>query len=199
MDAGFIPALLATITQKYILSPSATIFTSEIPSNFTTPLPTGGTNTPANAGQPGPVLHPAAHGVNPLLVAATHANNPNLNAGTPSTVVPNAPPYHRSTGHSQTPTSVKVLKPPEYFPEWKDHGNSNAPGTMAGTNNQPGPSNTAAAPSTGSHHGMEEATFLGAQVAAKVIFVLDQGLSKGFMNRVEYNESGPAAIHEYVL
>jgi actin-related protein 9 len=46
---------------------------------------------------------------------------------------------------------------------------------------------------------MEEATFLGAQVAAKVVFVIDQGLSKGFLSRVEYNESGPTGIHEYSL
>ena len=44
--------------------------------------------------------------------------------------------------------------------------------------------------------GMEEAGFLGAQVAAKVIFIVDQGLSKGFLTRVEYNEMGPAGIHE---
>jgi actin-related protein 9 len=46
---------------------------------------------------------------------------------------------------------------------------------------------------------MEEAVFLGAQVASKVVFVIDQGLSKGFMSRVEYNENGPSAIHEYVM
>lgn len=63
----------------------------------------------------------------------------------------------------------------------------------------PSATGAAAAAATDGRHGMEEATFLGAQVAAKVIFVLDQGLSKGFMSRVEYNESGPAAIHEYVL
>lgn len=193
MKAGFTQALLATITQKFILSPSGTIFTSEIPSNFSTPLPTGGTNTPAQLSQPGPLNHPAAHGVNPLLVAATHANNPALpamNPGTPS-MDPAASMHHRSTGHSQTPTSVKTVKPPEYFPEWKDQGNPNAPGVAGG-----GPGG---APGVGGHHGMEEAIFLGAQVAAKVVFVLDQGLSKGFMSRVEYNESGPSAIHEYTL
>lgn len=42
----------------------------------------------------------------------------------------------------------------------------------------------------------EEAMFLGSQVAAKVIFVVDQGLSKGFLSRVEFNEEGPAAIHQ---
>ncbi|PWY96695.1 actin-like ATPase domain-containing protein [Aspergillus sclerotioniger CBS 115572] len=182
---GFTQSLLGTISQKYILSPSATMFTSEIPSNFSTPLPTGGTNTPAPSGQPGPMNHPAAHGVNPLLVAATHANNPM--PGTPS--MDPAMSHHRSTGHSQTPTSVKTLRPPEYFPEWKEQSNTNAPG--AATTGGPG------APSSG--HGMEEAVFLGAQVASKVVFVLDQGLSKGFMSRVEYNENGPSAIHEYTM
>ncbi|PWY85031.1 chromatin remodeling complex subunit [Aspergillus heteromorphus CBS 117.55] len=181
---GFTQTLLGTITQKYILSPSATMFTSEIPSNFSTPLPTGGTNTPAPSGQAGLMNHPAGHGVNPLLVAATHANNPA--PGTPSM---DPMSLHRSTGHSQTPTSVKTLRPPEYFSEWKEQTNTNAPGA-AGAG---GPG----APSTG--HGMEEAVFLGAQVASKVVFVLDQGLSKGFMSRVEYNENGPSAIHEYTM
>lgn len=180
-----------------MISPSATMFTSELPSNLFTPLPTGGTNTPANPGQtPGPAHHPAAHGVNPLLVAATHANTPTNQNANPATANndPNAPSHHSSTAHSQTPTSVKALKPPEYFPEWKDQGNSNAPGATGA-----GGSNTADGTSGGRGHGMEEAIFLGAQVAAKVIFVLDQGLSKGFLSRVEYNESGPAAIHDYAL
>ena len=42
----------------------------------------------------------------------------------------------------------------------------------------------------------EEAVFLGSQVAAKVVFVVDQGLSKGFLSRVEFNEEGPSAIHQ---
>ncbi len=42
----------------------------------------------------------------------------------------------------------------------------------------------------------DEAVFLGAQVAAKVIFVVDQGASKGFLSRVEFNEEGPTAIHQ---
>ncbi|KAA8650308.1 hypothetical protein EYZ11_001361 [Aspergillus tanneri] len=201
---GFTQALLNTISQKFILSPSGTIFTSEIPSNFSTPLPTGGTNTPAPSGQPGPMHHPAGHGVNPLLVAATHSNNPaavNMPPGTPS-MDPSMAPYHRSTGHSQTPTSVKTLKPPEYFPEWKEQGNTNAPGA-SGAGNMNNASGIAGGPgnpsSTSSSHGMEEAVFLGAQVASKVVFVLDQGLTKGFMSRVEYNENGPSAIHEYVM
>lgn len=43
--------------------------------------------------------------------------------------------------------------------------------------------------------GFEEAAFLGAQVAAKVLFIVDQGASGGFMTRVDYNEGGPAYIH----
>ncbi|KAF7596474.1 Actin-like protein arp9 (SWI/SNF complex component arp9) [Aspergillus hancockii] len=200
-NGRFTQALINTITQKFVLSPSATIFTSELPSNFSTPLPTGGTNTPAPGGQLGPMYNPAGHGVNPLLVAATHSNNPgsNMPPGTPS-MDPTIASHYRSTGHSQTPTSVKTLKPPEYFPEWKEHSNSNAPGT-SGSAGMNGASNAGpvgpGAPSGG--HGMEEAVFLGAQVASKVVFVIDQGLSKGFMSRVEYNENGPSAIHEYSL
>lgn len=225
---GFPQGLLSTITQKYVLSPSSgTIFTSELPSAFSTPLPTGGTNTPAPVQNPGPLHHPAAHGVNPLLVAATHANNP----ATPNQLNPNAPPstgephgpgHYKSTGHSQTPTSIKLLKPPEYFPEWKPQGsgganaalgnananNNNAnnnsssvSNTQANTqaNSQAGGATLTGVASASNNVGMEEATFLGAQVAAKVVFVIDQGISKGFLSRVEYNEAGPSAIHEYSL
>lgn len=47
--------------------------------------------------------------------------------------------------------------------------------------------------------GYDEAMFLGAQVAAKVLFVVDQGLSKGFMTRTDYNNEGPVGISEYSL
>lgn len=157
-------------------------------------------------GQPGFAHNPAGHGVNPLLVAATHANSgmPNAHPGTPG-VDPNSGLHFRSTGHSQTPTSVKTLKAPEYFSEWKEHASSNAPGANPAGNKPEGNAEGAngsgsggpGAPTNG--HGLEEAYFLGAQVASKVVFVLDQGLSKGFMSRVEYNESGPSAIHEYVM
>lgn len=46
---------------------------------------------------------------------------------------------------------------------------------------------------------MDEASFLGAQVAAKVLFVVDQGLSKGFMTRSDYNEEGPNGISNFTL
>ena len=162
---GFKEALLATLNARYLISPnSATIFTSELPSNFTTPVPTG-----ANTPQP-QMHHPSHHpsGVNPLLHAATTAS---LAPPSQSQQQLHMQQYqqqfhsHPHSSHAQTPTSIKLLKVPEYFPEWKEFG-------------------------------MEEASFLGAQVAAKVIFVVDQGLSKGFMSRTEYNELGPSGIHE---
>jgi actin-related protein 9 len=45
--------------------------------------------------------------------------------------------------------------------------------------------------------GFDEAHFLGAQVMAKVLFVVDGGQSKGFMTRNDYNDMGPSGIHEF--
>ncbi|KAI5845575.1 hypothetical protein DFP73DRAFT_511979 [Morchella snyderi] len=150
---GFKDALLSTIQGKYHISPSSnTIFTSEIPSGLSTPMATGA-STPIPQNPMGGPSQP-----NPLLVAATtHASqNPYMQQQH----------HHHNAGHgySQTPTSIKYVKAPEYFPEWKDAG-------------------------------FEEVGFLGAQVAAKVLFVVDQGASQGFLTRVEYNEGGPSAIH----
>lgn len=166
---GFKEALLATLNARYLISPSsATIFTSELPSNITTPVATG-------ANTPQPQAHAPHHGsgVNPLLLAAT--NNANLAPpGQPQQQLhqqfqqQQAQLSHQHSSHAQTPTSIKLLKVPDYFPEWKEVG-------------------------------MEEAGFLGAQIAAKVFFVVDQGLSKGFMSRTEYNELGPQGIHESCL
>jgi actin-related protein 9 len=47
--------------------------------------------------------------------------------------------------------------------------------------------------------GFDESAFLGAQVAAKVIFVVDQGQSKGYMTRPDYNDQGPQGIHDYSM
>ncbi|KAF7681354.1 chromatin remodeling complex subunit [Alternaria burnsii] len=156
---GFKESLLQTIQTKYLVSPSsATIFTSEIPSNVSTPLGTG-------ANTPQPQLGP--HGgsqVNPLLLAATTAQTQHMMPhGGISGMLGNT---HSS--HGQTPTTIKFIKPPEYFPEFKDVG-------------------------------FDESAFLGAQVAAKVIFVVDQGQSKGYMTRPDYNDQGPQGIHDYSL
>ncbi|KAL6706529.1 Actin-like protein arp9 [Coniothyrium glycines] len=159
---GFKEALLHAIQTKYVISPSsATIFTSEIPSNISTPAGTG-------ANTPQPQLGP--HGgsqVNPLLFAATTAQSQHLtpHGSNPSTF---GMSHNTHSSHGQTPTSIKLVKPPEYFPEWKDVG-------------------------------FDESAFLGAQVAAKVIFVVDQGQSKGYMSRPDYNDQGPQGIHEYSL
>ncbi|KAM3421015.1 hypothetical protein BST61_g1439 [Cercospora zeina] len=156
---GFKEALIATLQTKYIISPSsATIFTSELPSNFSTPIATG-----ANTPQPG--QQPQNHGgVNPLLHAALTAQNPQLH---PSQSLGHLTVQHgvHSSGHGQTPTSIKTAKIPEYFPEWKEVG-------------------------------YEEATFLGAQVAGKLLFIVDGGSSKGYMTRTDYNEQGPSGIHD---
>ncbi|RMZ80849.1 hypothetical protein DV737_g2836, partial [Chaetothyriales sp. CBS 132003] len=178
---GFTQALVSTLSSRYTLSPStATIFTSELPSNFTTPVATPGTNTPVPGHPPHPMSHPASHGVNPLLVAATrnvmqpHAGQVPQHLQVPGTHTPLPDPTAHSTlhrGFSQSPTTIKTAKAPEYFPEWKDPAVA----------------------------GMEEAAFLGAQVAAKVVFITDQGASKGFMTRTEYNDVGPSGIHECAL
>jgi actin-related protein 9 len=110
--------------------------------------------------------HAPGHGVNPLLLAATTAHNQHL---TPGNAIPSIHQQRNvHSSHGQTPTSIKLAKVPEYFPEWKDVG-------------------------------YDEASFLGAQVAAKVLFVVDQGLSKGFMTRTDYNDQGPTGISEYRL
>ncbi|KAH7400667.1 actin-domain-containing protein [Phaeosphaeria sp. MPI-PUGE-AT-0046c] len=159
---GFKDTLLQTLHAKYLISPSsATMFTSEIPSNISTPTGTG-------ANTPQPQLGP--HGgsqVNPLLFAATAGQNQHL---TPHGVNPLMPgmSHNAHSAHGQTPTNIKTVKPPEYFPEWKDVG-------------------------------FDESSFLGAQVAAKVIFVVDQGQSKGYMTRPDYNDQGPQGIHDYSL
>lgn len=130
----------------------------------------------------------------------------------------------RATGHApsarQTPTSVRVLRAPDYFPEWKPSAQVTAAAQAQGAGVQVGAAGgsdgtglgvggagagtgagTGAGmgiPGLGGHGvvGMEEAMFLGAQVGAKVVFMIDQGLSKGFMSRVDYNEMGPTGIHE---
>ncbi|RMZ81724.1 hypothetical protein DV738_g2101, partial [Chaetothyriales sp. CBS 135597] len=178
---GFTQALISTLASRYTLSPStATIFTSELPSNLTTPVATPGTNTPVPGHPPHPMSHPASHGVNPLLVAATrnvmqpHPGQIPQHLQVPGTHTPLPDPGAHPTlhrGFSQSPTAIKTAKVPEYFPEWKDPAVA----------------------------GMEEAAFLGAQVAAKVVFITDQGASKGFMTRTEYNDVGPTGIHECAL
>lgn len=156
---GFKDALVATLNNRYLVSPSsATMFMSELPSNLATPSGTGSMTPNASFT---PHQPPTASAVNPLLLAATTASNPALNPNISNTLYNGHQPTHSS--HSQSPTSIKVASPTNYFPEWKS---------------------------------FEEAVFLGAQVAAKIFFVVDQGNSKAFLSRVEFNEEGPSAIHQ---
>ncbi|KAI9805512.1 MAG: hypothetical protein M1825_000763 [Sarcosagium campestre] len=180
---GFKEGLLTTLNSKFLISPSsATIFTSELPSNISTPLATGA-NTPLPQSllqqqQQQQQQHAASTSshVNPLLLAATTASSSHhlpLTNATPTTPHQQQQLHQQQhssshSSHGQTPTSIKTVKTPDYFPEWKDVG-------------------------------FEEAAFLGAQVAAKVVFVVDGGASKGFMSRAEYNESGPNAVRAVCL
>jgi len=158
---GFKDALVTTLNNRYLVSPSsATMFMSELPSNIATPSGTG-SMTPNASFSSTPHLPPTASAVNPLLLAATTASHPGLNPNL--SVASFNGTGHSHSSHSQSPTSIKVVSPPSYFPEWKFY---------------------------------EEAVFLGSQVAAKVIFVVDQGVSKGFLSRPEFNDEGPTAIHQ---
>jgi actin-related protein 9 len=94
---------------------------------------------------------------------------------------------HRA-GHFQGPTVIKATKFPEYNSEFKGRPNSNAPGASSG----PGSTSRGG-------HGPEEAAFLGAQVCAKIFFVIDQGQLKTFMARSEYNEFGPEGMGEFCI
>lgn len=116
---GFRDALLATLTSKYLISPSsATIFTSELPSNLSTPMGTG-SQTPQRDLPPGQHALPTGSGVNPLLLAATTASNPALNPNLSLASAFGSGGSGGHSSHSQTPTSIKISKVPEYFPQFK--------------------------------------------------------------------------------
>lgn len=122
---GFKEALFNTLTSKYLISPSsATIFTSELPSNLSTPMGTGA-QTPSRDGslQAGQHALPSfggGSGVNPLLLAAT-TNSLNPSGGNLASQFGGSAVggHGQHSSHSQTPTSIKLAKMPEYFPEWK--------------------------------------------------------------------------------
>ncbi|KAF4126766.1 actin-related protein 9 [Geosmithia morbida] len=139
--------ILQTLNARHLVSPStATIFTSELPSNVATPTGTGSqTPTTGTAVAPG--------GPNPLLQAATTAN-----AAAASTAVAvnaagsengasaaAAAPVATHHFHSQTPTAIKTVALPTYLQEW-------------------------------SKNGFEEAMFLGAQVASRIVFCLHSNM-----------------------
>lgn len=142
--------ILQTLNARHLISPStATMFTSELPSNMATPTGTGSqTPTGSYTGAPHQL---SSSGVNPLLQAATTANA-SLGAvaatgvsATPQAGSEAAGPAGGHHFHSQTPTNIKTAAFPNYLSEWTKNG-------------------------------FEEAMFLGAQVAARITFCLHSNM-----------------------
>ncbi|GJC93966.1 chromatin remodeling complex subunit [Colletotrichum higginsianum] len=165
--------VLQTLLARHLISPStATMFTSELPSNLATPTGTGA-QTPTGSFTGAPHQLPAnavagSSGVNPLLQAATTASAQNQGTPGPSGSGDAATGTHSGHHfHSQTPTSIKLATLPTYLSEWNKNG-------------------------------FEEAMFLGAQVAARIAFCqhnLDMaGLEaqrQASLSRVDYKSVPP--------
>ncbi|KAJ6786730.1 hypothetical protein PWT90_01986 [Aphanocladium album] len=113
--------ILATLHARHIVSPStATMFTSELPSNMATPTGTGA-QTPTSSFNGAP--HQLQSGVNPLLQAATTASlNQQQVLGTPQAGSEAGGPTSHHHFHSQTPTSIKLAAMPSYLSEWSKAG-----------------------------------------------------------------------------
>ncbi|KOS18076.1 Actin-like protein ARP9 [Escovopsis weberi] len=175
--------ILQTLHARHLVSPStATMFTSELPSNVATPAGTG-SQTPTGSFTGAPHQLPSS-GVNPLLQAATTASTLGAAAATQQQQQQaQVQGVASETGggashhfHSQTPTSIKTATLPGYLSEWTKNG-------------------------------FEEGMFLGAQVAARIAFCLHsnidaQGVEAQRMmslSRVDYNELGPKAIRNHSM
>lgn len=165
--------IVQTLTSRHLISPSsATMFTSELPSNLATPSGTGSqTPTGSFSGPPHTMsigAGGASSGVNPLLQAATTAASmqqaQQMQQQTPGMMTPGGEPQVVMSHHfhSQTPTSIKMAPTPTYLAEW-------------------------------SKHGFEEAMFLGSLVAARMAFCIHNIDAQGLeaqrlmsLNRVDY-------------
>ncbi|KAL2754609.1 hypothetical protein ACRALDRAFT_1076250 [Sodiomyces alcalophilus JCM 7366] len=176
--------IMQTLNARHLISPStATMFTSELPSNLATPTGTG-SQTPTGSVTGTPYQLPtgaSSSGVNPLLQAATTASSLGAGAGgastpgPPGSTVGEAGGQHTSHFHSQTPTSIKLAALPTYLSEWNKHG-------------------------------FEEAMFLGAQVAGRLAFCVHNLDMAGLeaqklmsLSRVEYNELGPKGVRTHSM
>ncbi|CAK7227102.1 Actin-like protein arp9 [Sporothrix curviconia] len=170
--------ILQTLTARHLISPSsATMFTSELPSNMGTPSGTGSQTPTGNFNTP-PHLLPTSSSVNPLLQAATTASltgvpPPGSVTGGPGSVA--GGDGHSHHFHSQTPTTIKLATLPTYLGEWTKNG-------------------------------FEEAMFLGAQVAARLAFCVHNLDVAGLeaqrqmsLTRVDYNELGPKGIRTHAM
>lgn len=160
--------IMQTLHARHLVSPSsATMFTSELPSNMGTPSGTG-SQTPTGSFTGAPHQLPTASSVNPLLQAATTANlgipgglgAPGSNiAASNAGDAPGGVSHHF---HSQTPTNIRLAALPTYLSEWTKNG-------------------------------FEEAMFLGAQVAARLAFCIHNLDAQGLeaqrlmsLSRVDY-------------
>ncbi|KAL2266900.1 hypothetical protein VTJ83DRAFT_4177 [Remersonia thermophila] len=110
--------ILQTLQARHIVSPStATMFTSELPSNMGTPSGTG-SQTPTSSFTGAPHQLPTTSSVNPLLQAATTAS-----LGVPGDAAAAATGSGTSHHfHSQTPTNIRLAPLPTYLAEWTKHG-----------------------------------------------------------------------------
>ncbi|KAL7950349.1 actin-like ATPase domain-containing protein [Trichoderma barbatum] len=176
--------ILQTLNARHLISPStATMFTSELPSNVATPAGTGA-QTPVGSFSGAP-HQLSSSGVNPLLQAATTASTfgipgrDTIQVATGSTPMVGSEAAGPASGHhfhSQTPTSIKTIALPTYLSEW-------------------------------SKNGFEEAMFLGAQVAARIAFCLHSNMDAQAieaqksmsLSRVDYNEHGPKGIRTHSM
>ncbi|KAI5463301.1 hypothetical protein BGZ63DRAFT_352820 [Mariannaea sp. PMI_226] len=115
--------IIQTLNARHLISPStATMFTSELPSNMATPTGTGSqTPTGSFTGAPHQL---SSSGVNPLLQAATTASAAagGTNAATPAAGSEAGGPISGHHFHSQTPTSIKLVTLPGYLSEWSKNG-----------------------------------------------------------------------------
>lgn len=167
--------IVQTLASRHLVSPSsATMFTSELPSNMATPTGTG-SQTPTGSFSGPPHTMPmggGSSGVNPLLQAATTASlqqSQQQQQAHPGLMTPGAAPGSQSGEplashhfHSQTPTSIKIAPTPTYLAEWTKHG-------------------------------FEEAMFLGSLVAARMAYCVHNMDAQGLeaqrlmsLNRVDY-------------
>ncbi|KAI0879339.1 actin-like ATPase domain-containing protein [Hypoxylon argillaceum] len=162
--------IMQTLASRHLISPStATIFTSELPSNMATPSGTGSqTPTGSFTGQ-----LPTTSSVNPLLLAATTAS-----LGVPGqTHAPGSTAGDGTSHHShgQTPMSIKQAVPPTYLADWTKNGFEEA--MFLG-------SLVAARLAYCIHnldvHAAESQRYMS-------------------LNRVEYNENGPKAIRTHSM
>ncbi|KAL7629279.1 Actin-like protein arp9 (SWI/SNF complex component arp9) [Parahypoxylon ruwenzoriense] len=164
--------IMQTLIARHLISPStATIFTSELPSNMATPSGTG-SQTPTGSFN-GQV--PISSSVDPLLRAATTA----ATLGVPGTVQApgstsgEAGSSHHS--HGQTPMSIKQANIPTYLAEWTKNGFEEA--MFLGS--------LVASRLAYCIHNLDVQTTESQRMMS--------------LNRVDYNEHGPKLIHSHSM